>query len=100
MAAGIPSVENTTHLPHESHKPTHVLLPNAIRAETEWSGERVSESGYGGPRSEAAIMSSDAVAFLAALTHLMQDPHTGSLMERHKADLSRVGEGFRRLQCM
>ena len=77
MAGGIPSVENTTHPPQESHKPTHVLLPNAVRAETEWSGERASESGYGGSRSEAAIMSSDAVAFLVALSHLMQDPHTG-----------------------
>lgn len=100
MAGGIPSVENTTHLPHESHKPTHVLLPNSIRAETEWSGERASESGYRGCRSRAAIMSSDAVAFLVALTHLTQDPHTGSLIKRQKADLSRVGEGFRRLQCM
>lgn len=55
MAGGIPSVENITDPPHESHKPTHVLLPIAIRAETEWSGEsiragRASEREYGASR--------------------------------------------------
>lgn len=104
MAGGIPSVENITDPPHESHKPTHVLLPIAIRAETEWSGEsiragRASEREYGASRSKAVIMSSDVAASLAALTPLMQDPRTGSLVEGHKAHLSRVGKGFRRLQC-
>lgn len=99
MAGGIPSVENITDPPHESHKPTHVLLPIAIRAETEWSGEsiragRASEREYGASRSKAVIMSSDVAASLAALTHLMQDPHTGVWWRGTKLICQGLGRDF------